>query len=65
MANKELIEAIIQAMEYEKESLERYRRMASQAEESETRLLLEQIAREEENHFNQLSKRLKAIRLLG
>lgn len=62
---KELIAALKKAIEQEREAAARYREMALNADEPETRLLLEQIALEEENHLNLLIKRLQAIRLLG
>ncbi|NPV90898.1 MAG: hypothetical protein HPY50_09010 [Firmicutes bacterium] len=65
MPSQKMLEALKTALEHEKHAMEMYRRMAQQAEDAETRLLMEQIAREEEGHYNQLSKRLKALRLLG
>ncbi|MDH7479393.1 MAG: ferritin family protein [Syntrophomonadaceae bacterium] len=63
--SKELVAALKKAIEHEREAATRYREMALYADEPETRLLLEQIALEEENHLNILTKRLQAIKLLG
>ncbi len=58
-------EAINIAIQEELKAATRYRRMAGEAEDAETRLLLEQLAREEDMHYRKLSERLKAIRLMG
>ncbi len=58
-------EAIDIAIQEELKAAERYREMSKEAEDAETRLLLEQLAREEDMHYRKLSERLKAIRLMG
>lgn len=58
-------EALQMAIEAEARAGERYRDLAKQAEDPEIRLLFEQLAREEDNHFKRLSERLKAVRLMG
>ncbi len=58
-------EAIDIALQEELKAAERYRKMSKDAQDAETRLLLEQLAREEDMHYRKLSERLKAIRLMG
>lgn len=60
-----VIDALKLAIEEEAKAAERYRRMAKEAEDAETRLLFEQIAREEDMHYIKLKERLKAIKLMG
>lgn len=60
-----LKEALEYAVKDESEAIKFYKNMASEAEDPETRLMLEQIAREEEGHYKRLSERLKALKLLG
>lgn len=52
------------AIEAEGAARDRYIEMAKLAEDGETRLLLEQIAREEDSHLQRLKERLKAIKLM-
>ena len=59
------IEALEFAIKAESESRARYEKMAKEAEDPETRLICEQFAREENNHYKVLSNRLKALKLLG
>ncbi|NLO21551.1 MAG: hypothetical protein GX119_06075 [Syntrophomonadaceae bacterium] len=58
-------EAMELAIDEELKAAERYRNMARDAVDPETRLLMEQLAREEDMHYHKLSERLKAIRLMG
>ncbi|HWP95946.1 MAG TPA: ferritin family protein [Syntrophomonadaceae bacterium] len=58
-------EALEMAIEAEVKAKERYEDLAKQAEDPESRLLFEQLAREEANHHKKLSDRLKAIKLMG
>lgn len=58
-------EAMDLAIQEELKAADRYRNMARDAADAETRLLLEQLAREEDMHYRKLSERLKAIRLMG
>lgn len=58
-------EAIELAIEQETQAKERYLDLAKIAEDQETRLMLEQIAKEEESHYKRLLERLKAIKLMG
>ena len=44
--------------------MERYTDLAKEVEDPETRLMLEQIAREEAGHLKKLKDRLKAVSLL-
>lgn len=60
-----LKEALALAIQEEEKARERYKEMARQAEDQETRLMLEQLSREEEGHRKRLVERLKAIKLMG
>lgn len=60
-----LKEALELSCKEEAAAVEKYNQIASQVEDPETRLMLEQIAREEAGHLKQLKERLKAIKLLG
>lgn len=57
-------EALELAMEQEILARNRYRELANIAEDQETRLMLEQIAQEEDSHYRRLADRLKAIKLM-
>ncbi|MGI6435089.1 MAG: ferritin family protein [Syntrophomonadaceae bacterium] len=57
-------EALELAIEQETLARERYLELARIAEDQETRLMLEQIAREEDSHYKRLLERLKAIKLM-
>jgi len=58
-------EALEMAIEAEEKARDRYRDLAKGADDPETRLLFEQLAREEEGHQRRLSDRLKAVKLMG
>ena len=60
-----MIEALEIAIATEAEARDNYENIAKIAEDPETRLMLEQLAREENAHFQRLCERLKAIKLLG
>ncbi len=57
-------EALELAIKEELKARDRYRELAKQADDPETRLMFEQIAREEEGHYKKLADRLKAIKLM-
>ncbi len=59
---KEALETAIQA---EADAMNRYNRLAQEVEDPETRLMLEQIAKEEAGHLKKLKERLKALSLVG
>jgi Uncharacterized conserved protein len=59
---KESLELAIQA---EAAAMDRYNNLAQEVEDPETRLMLEQIAREEAGHLKKLKERLKALLLVG
>ncbi len=59
-----LKEALQMSIEAEKNAMDRYNNLAKEVEDPETRLLLEQIAREEAGHLKKLKERLKAVSLL-
>ncbi|HRY12610.1 MAG TPA: ferritin family protein [Syntrophomonadaceae bacterium] len=59
-----LKEALELSIEAEKNAMERYTNLAKEVEDPETRLMLEQIAREEAGHLKKLKERLKAVTLL-
>jgi rubrerythrin len=58
-------EALETAIASEAKARDRYKELARMAEDQETRLLFEQLSREEEMHYKRLSERLKAIKLMG
>lgn len=58
-------EALELAIEEELKARDRYKELAKQADDPESRLMFEQLSREEENHYKRLSDRLKAIKLMG
>ncbi len=58
-------EALELAMKQEIAAREEYLELARIAEDQETRLMLEQIAQEEDSHYRRLAERLKAIKLMG
>ncbi len=58
-------EALELAIKEELKARDRYTELAKQAHDPETRLMFEQIAREEEGHYKKLADRLKAIKLMG
>lgn len=60
-----LKEAIELAIQEELAAKAKYEDLARLAQDQETRLMLEQLAREEESHYKRLVDRLKAIKLLG
>jgi rubrerythrin len=60
-----IIEALELAIQEEAAAKDRYNQLSGQVEDPETRLMLEQIAREESGHLKQLKERLKAIKLAG
>lgn len=60
-----LREALEIAVKDEAKAIKFYKDLVGQAGDPETRVMLEQIAREEEGHFKRISDRLKAIKLLG
>jgi len=59
-----LIESLEMAIKDESEAVERYREFARNASDPENRLLFEQLAREELSHYQRLTERLKALKLL-
>lgn len=60
-----IIEALELAIQEEAAAMDKYNQLSGQVEDPETRLMLEQIAREEAGHLKQLKERLKAIKLVG
>ncbi len=58
-------EALELAIKEELKARDRYRELAKEADDPETRLMFEQIAREEDSHYKRLADRLKAIKLMG
>jgi len=59
-----LKEALEAALQDEAAAVEKYQERARQAEDPESRLLFEQLSREEAVHYQRLSERLKAVKLL-
>ena len=60
----DLKEAIELAVKEEAKAMQNYTKLAGEAADPETRLMLEQIAKEEASHLARLNERLKAIKLL-
>lgn len=59
------LQALELAIQEEAKARDRYLDLAAKlAEDGETRLLLEQIAREEDSHLKRLTERLKALKLM-
>lgn len=52
------------AIESEQTERAKYMELAKQAEDPETRAVLEQLARDEEEHARKLKERLAALRLM-
>jgi rubrerythrin len=61
MTTREVLEM---AIESEEQARDKYRELTRQAEDPESRLLFEQLAREEEAHYKRLNDKLKAVKLL-
>ena len=53
------------AVQAEMAAMNNYNSLAQEVEDPETRLMLEQIAKEEAGHLKKLKERLKAISLVG
>jgi rubrerythrin len=60
-----LKEALELAAQEELAAMNRYIQLALEVEDPETRIMLEQIAKEEAVHLKKLKERLKAISLVG
>lgn len=60
----EIKEVLKIAMDHEKKAADNYWEFAKQADDTDSRLLFEQLARDEENHYRQLQSRLNAYKLL-
>ncbi len=59
------VKALELAINAEAEARDRYIELAKEAEDQETRLLFEQIAREEDMHLKKLAERLRALKMMG
>jgi rubrerythrin len=60
----DIIEILEGAIEGEKNAREKYLKLAREAEDPETRAVLEQLAMDEQGHENALKDRLAAVRLM-
>lgn len=60
----DLIQALQMAIEHEAEAVNRYKKYAEEAEDGETRILFEQLSREEDSHRKRLTERLKALKAM-
>jgi rubrerythrin len=60
----DIIEILKGAIEGEDEAREKYIKLAGDASDPETRAVLEQLARDEQDHANILRERLEAVRLM-
>lgn len=61
---EEVLRAVEEAIEDEKNAQKRYREAAERAQEPEVRLFFEQLLRDEEEHERLLRDRLKTLRLM-
>jgi rubrerythrin len=59
-----VIEILESAIEGERNSKEKYLKLATEATDPETRAILEQLAQDEEGHEKALKERLAAVRLM-
>ncbi|MEJ2031557.1 MAG: ferritin family protein [Deltaproteobacteria bacterium] len=59
----DIIKAIEEAIEEEKAGIRRYKQMAEQAGDPESKAVFGAMARDEENHYRALKERLTAIKL--
>lgn len=59
-----LKEALEFAVQLEMAAMDNYKQLAQEVEDPETRLMLEQIAKEEAAHLKKLRERLRAITLV-
>lgn len=60
----DVIAAIQTAIEEERTAQEKYRGLAAAAKDAETRIMFEQMVKEEELHEKRLRDKLKALKLL-
>lgn len=60
-----LKEALELAVQEETAAMNKYTLLATEVEDPETRIMLEQIAREEAGHLKRLKERLKVVKILG
>lgn len=60
----DIVQAIEEAIQEEVDAQHKYRAAASAASDAQTRLMFEQMAREEEMHEKRLRDRLKALKLI-
>lgn len=63
--NSNTIRALELAIDLEAKARDRYKELAGEAGDQETRLLFEQIVREEDAHLQKLTERLKALKMIG
>ena len=59
-----IINALEIAIQEETAAMNKYNHLAGEAEDTETRLMFEQIAREECSHLKILKERLKSIKFV-
>lgn len=60
-----IIDALQLAIQDEKEAVQKYKELARNAPDPETRLLFEQLSREEDSHYKRLNEKLKALKLMS
>lgn len=60
----DLMKAMEMAIEHEAEAVKTYKDLAEAAEDGETRILFEQLSREEDSHRKRLTERMKALKAL-
>lgn len=59
----DIVKTLEQAMEDEKAGMKRYRQLAEEAGDLESKAVFEAMARDEERHYRTLKERLTAIKL--
>ena len=61
----DIIKLMEEAIAEEEEAYQKYSEMAKNAPDQTTRILLEQLAKEEQNHREVLKKRLLALKIIS
>jgi rubrerythrin len=59
----DVIDVLKQILEEEKTGAERYRELAQEVDDAESKAVFEALAREEEKHYQTVKARLTAIKL--
>lgn len=59
----DVLEILKQVLEDEKAGAERYRKLAEEVSDAESKAIFESLAREEENHYRMVRERMTTIKL--